>query len=293
MESQLRSLFHDPEYYVKSFHRYSALCAKFSVYANWVDTVFGDEVVAKIKATLGEQEELRVLGIGSGSGEMDLKMLTKLLPRFPLINNRVVEPSQDQLLKYKALAQTRAQELQGVVNFDWRQQTIDQYEQTGDSRKYHFISSVHSIYYAKDIDSSLMTLYNSLESGGVMMVVTISDESGFWRLWNRFPHFQDNLMTFISTAHVRSSFDRRGIPYTQHHQRSRVEITQCFDETSEEGALVVDFLTHVLKFKETAPAELYKETMEYLGSSSCSEKSGDDVFFNNDWDAVVVSKPVD
>ena len=54
---------------MKSFHCFSALCVKFSVYANWVDTVFGDAVVDKIWVTLGEGEELRVLGIGSGSGK--------------------------------------------------------------------------------------------------------------------------------------------------------------------------------------------------------------------------------
>ena len=97
-------------------------------------------------------------------------------------------------------------------------------------------------------------------------------------------------MTFICTAHVRSSFDRRGIPYTKHHQRSRVQITQCFDEMSQEGTLVVDFLTHVVKFKETASAELYTEVMDYIAGSDSSGKSGEDVFFNNEWDAVVVSQ---
>ena len=68
MEPKLRSLFHDPGYYVKAFERISALCDKYSAYADWVDTFFKEEVAAKIRASLGEQEELRVLGIGSGSG---------------------------------------------------------------------------------------------------------------------------------------------------------------------------------------------------------------------------------
>ncbi|XP_038068305.1 histamine N-methyltransferase A-like [Patiria miniata] len=292
MEFKLRSLFHDPEYYTKAFHCYAALSAKFSVLANWGETVFGEAVVDKIKVTLGENEELRVLGMGSGSGEMDMKMLTKLLRRFPLINNRVVEPAMDQLVKYKALAQSKAHDLHGVI-CDWRQQTIDQYEKAGDSRQFHFISSIHSIYYADDVYRSLMYLYDRLEPGGILLVVTVSDDSGYWRLWNHFPSFQDSLMTFTNSSHIRGSLERRGIPCTQYHQRSRVEITQCFDEASEEGALVVDFLTHVIKLKETAPAQLYKEVIEYLGSDHCSEKSAGDVLFNNDWDAVVVCKPVD
>lgn len=99
-------------------------------------------------------------------------------------------------------------------------------------------------------------------------------------------------MHFISSADVRSSLDRRNIPYTQSHQNSRVEITKCLDETSEYGNLLVDFLIHIVKFKETASDAQYKEVMEYMLSGECSEKDGDEVLFINDWDAVMVEKRV-
>ena len=93
---------------------------------------------------------------------------------------------------------------------------------------------------------------------------------------------------------MRSSLDRRGIPYAQYRQRSRVDITQCFDQASEDGRLLLDFLTQVLKFKETASEEFQKEVMEYLASSHCSERTSEgQVLFNNDWDAVVVGKPLE
>ena len=57
--------------------------------------------------------------------------------------------------------------------------------------------------------------------------------------------------------------------------------------------MLLNYLTRVLRFKETASAALYKETLEYLASEDCSEKSGDDVFFANDWGAVVACKPAE
>ena len=57
--------------------------------------------------------------------------------------------------------------------------------------------------------------------------------------------------------------------------------------------MLLNYLTRVLRFKETASAALYKETLEYLASEDCSEKSGNDVFFTNDWGAVVVCKPTE
>ena len=111
--------------------------------------------------------------IFSFKGMMDCKLLIILLQQFPRINNRVVEPAPDQLVHYKALVQSKAQELHGV-SCDWRQQTIDQYEKAGDLTKFHFISAVHSIYYVDDVEGSLMYLYNHLEPGGIMLVIIIS-----------------------------------------------------------------------------------------------------------------------
>ncbi|XP_071785311.1 histamine N-methyltransferase-like [Asterias amurensis] len=291
-ELKLRSLFHDPEHYVKAFQVYASLSAKFRVLANWGYNNFPKEVVEQLPFKLKGNEELRVLGVGSGSGEMDSKMLSMLLQKYPRITNRVVEPAVDQIVQYKALVQSKGHELQGV-NFDWRQQTLDQYREADrDGAKFHFINAVHSMYYAEDVDSSLMYLYDLLEPGGKLLIITISDDSGFWRLWNHFPGYQDHLMHFISSADVRSSLDRRNISYTQSHQKSRVEITKCLDETSEDGNLLVDFLIHIVKFKETASDAQYKEVMEYMLSGECSEKDGDEVLFINDWDAVMIEKRV-
>ncbi|XP_022080184.1 carnosine N-methyltransferase 2-like [Acanthaster planci] len=142
--TRLRSLSHHPDDYAKSFSAYMAVSDKFDSYATWGDNVFGKAVTSKITVMLGEQEELRILGIGSGSGELDVKMLTKLLLRFPLINNRVVEPAGFMIAKYKALVESKAHELQGV-RCDWRQQTMQQYaKEAGDSTKFHFIHACQS-----------------------------------------------------------------------------------------------------------------------------------------------------
>ena len=106
-------------------------------------------------------------------GEMDVMMLAKLLQIFPSINNRVVEPSRDQLLMYKAHVQARADQLQGVV-CDWRQQTMDEYQKAGNHTKFHFISAIHSLYYAEDIEQSLLHLYDLLELGGMLLVIARS-----------------------------------------------------------------------------------------------------------------------
>ena len=99
-------------------------------------------------------------------------MLKKLLPSFPLINNRVVEPAEVAIRKYKALVQSRAHELQGV-NFDWRQETLDHYRKevdAGDTTKFHFVHACQCLYHVEDLDASLTYLYDCVEPGGAMLV---------------------------------------------------------------------------------------------------------------------------
>ncbi|XP_038077605.1 histamine N-methyltransferase-like [Patiria miniata] len=292
MASKMRSLFHDPDYYVKTFHSYYAdIYNKFDVHASWADRVFGEKIVPQIRVTLGEKEEFRVLGIGSGSGETDVIMLTKLLQRFPLINNRVVEPAEGHIAMYKALVQSKAHELHGV-NCDWRQQTIDQYEKAGDLTKFHFVHAVQSLYYVEDPDRSLMYLYNLVEPGGVLLVtLSSSEKSQTHRFRVGLPSLQDDLFKHIATANIRDSLDRRGIPYAEYAQPSRIDVTKCFDPSSEEGAQALDVLTHIIKFKETASAELQAEVMQRL--AEFSDKRGNKVVMINDWDAVVVFKPME
>ena len=132
-------------------------------------------------------------------GEMDCKLLIALLQQFSRINNRVVEPAPDQLVQYKALVQSKAQELHGV-SCDWRQQTIEEYEKAGDLTQLHFISAVHSLYYVDDADSSLMHLYSRLEPGGIMLVIIISGIN-FRLVWHAVTVSQEN-----SNLNVDSSF---------------------------------------------------------------------------------------
>ncbi|XP_038075164.1 histamine N-methyltransferase-like [Patiria miniata] len=284
----LQSLLSDPSHYAKAFKVFCARSDKLRVFSDWVDGVFSEAVVGKLQATLDGQEELRVLGVGSGSGEQDCVMLEQLKKRFSLVNNRVVEPSDKMLVQYKALAQYKTHELQGV-ECDFRQQTLEQYQKAGDATKFHFISAVHCMYYLDDYDSSLEYLYNCLIPGGAILVILKSENNGWNRFLDRFPELRRGGCE-ITSADIRNSLDRRGIPYLQYHQPNGLDVTKCFDETADEDSLLVDFLTHSVNFKETAPEDVQRSMMEYLASSDCSKRENNTILLNIDWDAVVIIK---
>ena len=107
---------------------------------------------------------------------------------------------------------------------------------------------------------------------------------------NRLPGLLKQSLRYISSAHIRRPFEARDIPCVQIHRNSEVDITECFNETSEDGELFRDFLVQLKGFRKTATPSQYKEAMEYLASSECTKKDGRKIVMSNDRDAVIVTK---
>ncbi|XP_070553907.1 histamine N-methyltransferase-like [Ptychodera flava] len=240
------------------------------------------------------QSTFRMLGVGSGSGEVDLSMISHLRKLFPSIQNVAVEPTTDLMDKYRSLFRVKQHLLEGVET-EWREQTLEGFKNTvGYSVSYHFISAIHSLYYVDDYRASLRYLYDMLEDGGVMLIIVVSDDSGFWRLRKKFSYLEGSHMKFINSEHVRKALDDMGVKYQSLRQRSRVVATECFKADSEVGNLVLDFLIHVIHFRRTAPPKLQKEVLDYLETSDCCDPRDEngEILFNNDWEAIILQKAI-
>ena len=122
------------------------------------------------------------------------------------------------------------------------------------------------------------------------MIFSFADESSWFKLWRSVPDSLKQDVRYFGLASLQSPFNQRNIPYTHSHQNCEVDITQCFDKTSEDGELLLEFLLHVTEFKKKATASQYQDVIELLASSECSKKDGSRVIINVEWDAVIVTK---
>ncbi|XP_019647409.1 PREDICTED: histamine N-methyltransferase-like [Branchiostoma belcheri] len=189
---------------------------------------------------------LRVLGIGSGSGEVDSAMLKKVLQRHKTVYNRVVEPSGEMLERYKTLV--REDKSLGAVTFDWRQQTAEEYFQTKEDTKFHLVHAIQVLYNVEDHHATLRNMWEQVESGGYMLVAMESDHSDLgklhYKLWDEFGQ-GDRLKTSLrSSGDVKQWLDARGISYvTWENINVNFNVTECFKEDSEAGKMLLDFLT--------------------------------------------------
>ena len=85
-----------------------------------------------------------------------------------------MEPSAELTAKYKDYVSTNTDELKGI-KYNWYQLLLEEYQQKrekdGDTTKFHFISTVHSLYYFNDLGKWLDFLYGLVDEGGMLVVI--------------------------------------------------------------------------------------------------------------------------
>ncbi|XP_078594201.1 histamine N-methyltransferase-like isoform X2 [Branchiostoma floridae x Branchiostoma japonicum] len=233
--------------------------------------------------------ELRVLGIGSGSGEIDILFLKKLLHHHSSVYNRVVEPSGEMVDRYKALVHEDTS--LGAVKFDWRQQTAEEYFQTKDDTKFHLLHAVNILYHVHPLHDTLRNMWEQLANGGCMLVVIMGSDKCDWmklwyKLWEDFGQ-GDRLMTSLRTSDdVTQWFDTQGIGYVTDLCENIVDVTECFEEDSETGAMLLDFLAQT-PYVSSKP-EIRSVVLEYIRRNSL--EVDDKILFKSATEVIIAFK---
>ncbi|XP_078593000.1 histamine N-methyltransferase-like [Branchiostoma floridae x Branchiostoma japonicum] len=190
--------------------------------------------------------DVRVLSIGSGSGEADSVILKKIMQSRSSVYNRAVEPSAEMLRDFKAMVQQDT--ILGTVKFDWRQQTAEEYFSDSDGMKFDLAHAVQVLYHVDDHHATLRNMWEQLDDGGHLFALLLSDKRGMGRLfheiWKWFPHGDDRLMTSLrSSGDVTRSLESSGISYVIAEDEHDVNLAECYKEDSEAGRMILDFLT--------------------------------------------------
>ncbi|XP_066279131.1 histamine N-methyltransferase B-like [Branchiostoma lanceolatum] len=213
--------------------------------------------------------DVRVLGIGSGTGNMDRSILKKLLKRHASVYNRVVEPSEEMIAQYKTLA--REDKSLSAVKFDWRQQTAEEYFfQTKEDTKFHLVHAVHVLYNVDDIHATLRNMWEHVADGGFMMVAMESEKGQlgklYHKMWDDFGQ-GDRLKTSIRTSgDVRQWLDGKGISYVTSEDEINLNVTECFKEGSKTGELLLDFMTYTPSVSDVP--EIRSTVLEHIRCKS-------------------------
>ncbi|NWI35312.1 HNMT methyltransferase, partial [Picathartes gymnocephalus] len=290
MASAMRNLLSDPDRYLQSFRLFLERSTEHQSMQEFVE-----KQLPGVIASIGNgKSTINVLSVGGGSGEIDLHILSKIQARYPgaTINNDVIEPSADQIFKYKErVAQTSNLE---NIKFTWHKETAHEYESRMNAekktKKWDFIHMIQMLYYVKDIPATIRYFHSLLESQAKLLIILVSGKSGWETLWKKygssFP--LDDLCNYVSSGDLPGMLDSAGLKYQLYELPSHLDITSCFIEGDKDGELLLDFLTETIDFAKTAPPELKHQLVEELRKPGCSEIRDGKVFFNNNLSVVVI-----
>lgn len=292
MDSGLRSLLSDHSRYVESFRLFLLNSTEHQCMQRFIDTQFPG-----IVSSIGKDKSvIDILGIGSGSGEIDLQMIGKIQSRHPgvAISNQIVEPSAEQIIGYKERV-AKAPNL-GAVSFSWHRQTSSEYERQVNEEKqmrsYDFIHMIQMLYYVKDVPATLRFFKSCLAPNGKLLIILVSGNSGWSTLWKKHgPRLPLNdLCLYVTAGDIAQMLSSMGARFQSYELPSDMDITECFIEGNRNGEMLLDFLTETCDFKRNAPADLREQILCDLKSPECSTTRDGKVIFNNNLSVIVVER---
>ncbi|XP_077437174.1 histamine N-methyltransferase-like [Vanacampus margaritifer] len=293
MTSPLRSLVYDDNRYQKAFHLFLERSSEHQCMKDFIHNILPD-----IVASIGNgKPHLNVIGVGSGDGHIDLEMFSELRQKHPgvMMDYEVVEPSSQQLHSYKVLVSQKSD--LDYITFKWNKMTASEFEEQWKlkemTQKADFIHMIQMLYYVKDVEATIRFFRSLLDKNGKLLIILVSGESGWGKLWRT---FRGQICTCeisqcTTTADVKSILDSGGVPYKSYVLPSQMDITECFTEGDPSGELLLDFLTEVDHFSQTASPQLKADVVKLLRDPACSLEADGKVVFNNNLEVIVVDSP--
>ncbi|XP_078381469.1 histamine N-methyltransferase-like [Oculina patagonica] len=199
----------------------------------------------------------------------------------PSIHTCIVEPSSPLIADFQRSVSPLPESLASLadVSFEWRETRFKDFICNSlplDSEYYHMTHFICSLYYM-DAENSLRSCFKQLTDGGAMFCLVIGEESFFTKLPHRFKgklkYFP--MSDFRTGKDVAAIAERNNWKYEEFPKvQYEIDVTSCFDKSSQTGSFLLDFLTQQIDFQGTAGRVLYNEMMEYLTESSISDSSG-------------------
>lgn len=239
------------------------------------------------------KSSLDVLGVGSGGGEVDVQILSLLQSAYPSvpITADIVEGSTELTDNFKALA-GKTTALQ-KFEFSWHIMSIEDYEKQvkakGDIKKFDFIHMIQMIYYVQNLAESIKFHHGLLKNNGRLMIIVEAANSGWDILWKTYKKELGvgHITEYRSSGEIIACLKDQGLKFDEHLAPNSFDITECFDQSSENGERLLSFMTGTEHFSESFTPEVRTGILETLRNKCSTVKDGR-VFFNSNLMCILV-----
>ncbi|XP_077983233.1 histamine N-methyltransferase-like [Glandiceps talaboti] len=206
----------------------------------------------------------RYLGIGSGTGLCDIQLLKELRKSVPVIQATIVDPSQYLLKAFQQSITAQATGLEGVT-FDFKVMTIQEFQRDWDGEGFDCVIALNVLYYVPDYDEVIGWIYSYLAENGTTVIQQTAADNAFMGFYATFDSIFTEKMKSVHQDVIEECLKTSGAKSVRTLTvKADIDLTECFDESSECGSLLLDFVTHTIEFRKTAPPTLFKEALEKL-----------------------------
>lgn len=234
-----------------------------------------------IYKSLSANQKINILSVGSGDGKMDIeivKIVHQELNKIPKLRDtkifiRAVEPNRFYNQLYQKELEKLPEELRTKTKFDIRANTFEEYIDRDDGKlQFNLVTFIHSIYFF-DVDKTFnYVTQTALQPNGQILfllegsdittdVYAVSVTQGIVP-YPRDPYHE-----------VLKSSAKRSMNCLEFRQTLPIDVTDIFNENSEEGSLLLDFCSQTKDFRKTADRQHADRVLSIINRKAI-EKDG-------------------
>ena len=246
-----------------------------------------------------KRQRLNILSVGSAEGKTDLMILKIIGLELQKSNhgqhieifNRAIEPNGFSCGLYKEAIKNPTSPLDNQqTSFEICQQAFDEYQKSKkDEIKFDLIHFIHSIYYVNMEETLISCIEKELSDKGhfLSVVVTTQDLNYLVCSKQKRPtrEISEKSEKLIQIA------KKHNWNYEVYTSEYAIDFTHVFDPKSTEGNLLLDFMTHIVDYRNTADKQLVQETLALIDEKTVL-KDGKKIG-KGEFSLVVISKRCD
>ena len=180
------------------------------------------------------------------------------------------------------------------VNFDWVQSTFQEYQtnHTHEPNQIQLIHFVGSIYYVDPEEALRYCLEKELASNGVILVTCLAEDSCLVHYERQFHDtgvapFPPGYLVFTINR-IREIAQKNNWRHEYFEASWYQDISVFNSPDSRESKLLIDFVTHTVKFESVRGKELSERVRQFMIASSQLKPDGKRVIEDNKYGGVLI-----
>jgi len=249
----------------------------------------------KIAQMFQSKKEIRVLAVGSGTGEVDVDFLGEITRRAKEVRGedysvvyQVVEPNQAEVDYFRGVV-TKDDNF-SKVTFKWFVGFFDafceEFEKDQNEDKFFDFAHYVRVFYHIDSFASLNITYDQLLAKDGVVAVVGENKGAFWpKMMIFLSEHEMKHECFTCSGPVSEAYflpgwkkqaEEKNWKHEVHTKKYNFNITPMFDAESKAGNYLIDFALHGKDCRNTARKEILDDFFEFLLKNSNEEEIEED-----------------